>query len=97
MADLPGDVKVLQVATRVDVHHGYARLLPAHSKWRHVGSLRQRAVYRSEDSVFSIRGANTHEAYLVVNNNQLVGYYLPGEKAFSPLSKVVDLNWEDNK
>jgi hypothetical protein len=38
-----------------------------------------------------------HEAYPVVQNQRLVGFYLPVERAFSPLSHSTNLLLEERK
>jgi hypothetical protein len=70
---------------------GYARTLTAPSRWRLVGRLPQGNVYRSADSVLTIEGRQMHEAYLVIRDDALVGFYLPGEAVFSPLEPFVNL------
>lgn len=68
---------------------GYSRTLPANSRWRAVGTLPQGTVYQRVDGVFSIEGRHVHEAYLVVKESALRGFYLPGEASFTPLSPFV--------
>jgi hypothetical protein len=70
---------------------GYTRTLAAQSRWRLVGRLPQGSVYRSAGSVLTIEGRQMHEAYLVVQRDALVGFYLPAEAAFSPLDPAVNL------
>jgi hypothetical protein len=41
--------------------------------------------------VFTLEGANIHEAWLVIRGAALVGFYLPAERAFSPLTSPVPL------
>lgn len=75
----------------VDLPSGYKRHLPGGSRWRWVGSTPQGRVYRPIDTVFTIEGRNVHEAYLVLSQGALVGFYLPGEGAFSSLSKPLPM------
>ena len=44
-----------------------------------VGNLPQEQVLKPIDAVFTIEGRQIHEAYLVVADDHLVGFYLPGE------------------
>jgi len=67
---------------------GYGRTLPAGSLWEHRGNVRQGAAYRRIKGVFTIEGAHVHEAYIVISNDQLVGFYLPVEQAYSPAQPV---------
>lgn len=72
--------------TIVKQDQGYRRRIPADSLWRRVGTLPQGDVYRPVNIVFTIEGRQVHEAYLVLQDASLSGFYLPGEFAFSPLS-----------
>lgn len=82
----------IAAAKEVLLPTGYRRTLPINSRWQHVGAIRQGAVYRPVDGVFSIEGRHTHEAYLVVAGGTLQGFYLPAESAFSPLPEPVSLS-----
>ncbi|MCE2950058.1 MAG: hypothetical protein ACK515_17945 [bacterium] len=79
--------------TTIELASGFQRTLLSGSRWRQVGTVTQGEVFRSEDSVFSIAGANTHEAYLVINDERLVGFYLPGERAYSALPAPLPLRF----
>lgn len=70
---------VLRLAT------GYSRKLREGSTWRSIGVLPQGSVYRPVGSEFTIEGRQVHEAYLVIDGDRLVGFYLPGESNFSAL------------
>jgi hypothetical protein len=74
---------------------GFDRTLRKDTSWTLVGAIEQGNVFASTDSVFSVEGAHVHEAYLVVNTGMLVGFYLPVERAFSPLNLTSNVNlWE---
>jgi hypothetical protein len=75
----------------VTANTGYDRTIAAGSTWRLAGSTPEGEVYRPVGAVFAVEGANMHEAYLVVAGDRLVGFYLPGEGAFSPLATPVVL------
>jgi len=74
---------------------GYERMLPEGAVWREVGTLPEGTVYRPVGRVLTVEGSQVHEAWLVVSNERLVGFYLPGEAAYSPLSAVVSLNLKE--
>jgi hypothetical protein len=82
---------VLQAAATVRLTTGYTRDLPAGGRWRAVGSLPQGTVYSPVGTVFSIEGRHVHEAYLVIKDGVLNGFYLPAESAFSPLALPLTL------
>jgi hypothetical protein len=84
---------VLRVREPVTVRlpTGYSRLVKAGSKWRLVGRTPYGDVYQPVDDVFTIEGANTHEAYLVLAAGHLVGFYLVAEGAYSPLREKIEL------
>ncbi len=71
---------------------GYTRTLVGKSVWTPVGRLPQGTVYRPVGTIFTIEGRQVHEAYLVIRDGKLVGFYLPGEQNYSPLSNAVPLN-----
>ncbi|MFT4171340.1 MAG: hypothetical protein QM639_02175 [Rhodocyclaceae bacterium] len=71
---------------------GYTRALNANSRWRKVGALAQGDVLRPVGTIFTIEGRQVHEAYLVVKDGQLQGFYLPGESNYSALEQPVSLN-----
>ena len=60
-------------------------------RWRYIGRIPNGSVYQAAQGVFTVEGANIHEAYLVVQGRRLVGFYLPVEQAFSPLKEEVEL------
>jgi len=84
----------IRQATSVTPSTGYTKTIKAGSAWRRVGTLPQGSVYRPVGDVFAVEGANMHEAYLVVAEGQLVGFYLVGERAFAPLADKVPLPME---
>lgn len=76
-------------AVAIHLDSGYRRVIEARTGWVEVGSVSQGRVYRPLDTVFTVEGRHSHEAYLVVNDGRLVGFYLPVEKAFSPLKPAI--------
>jgi hypothetical protein len=67
------------------------RLIPRGSAWSLVGSLPQGDVYKPRDIVFMLDGANIHEAYLVLSDGKLAGYYLPAEHSYVSNSTPVNV------
>jgi hypothetical protein len=78
-------------SVELPVGPGYRRTLAPGSRWRLVGQMPQGGVYRPVEGVFTIEGRQVHEAYLVVASRAVVGFYLPGEDQYSPLSSPVPL------
>jgi hypothetical protein len=70
---------------------GYQRKVWARSGWRLVGGISEGAVYQPIDGIFTVEGAHVHEAYLVIAGRSLVGFYLPVERAFAPLTQATTL------
>lgn len=92
--DAGADNKYIVVTREVTVtpSAGYSRTLKAGSTWKYVGRIPEGAVYKVQDDVFMLEGKHMHEAYCVIANNELVGFYLAVENAFSPLSSRVPLS-----
>ena len=70
---------------------GYARRLRKGTRWEAVGRVAEGVVYRSREQTLTVECSNVFEAYLVVAGQRLVGFYLPVEKGFSPLSEPIQL------
>ena len=79
-----GTIEVLRDA-KVEVGPlGYERTIRKGSNWTRVGRVTQGEVYKPVDQVFTVEGTHVHEAYLVLDGNQIVGFYLPVERAYAP-------------
>jgi len=65
----------------------YQRTIGAGTEFVEVGVIKQGTVLKPRNSVLTVEGAHIHEAYPVIQNSRIVGFYLPVEKAFSPLSQ----------
>ena len=76
----------LMQAAEVALTTGYSTTLRANTTWQLVGTLTQGEVYRTRDQVVTLEGAHIHEAYIVVDQGVLVGFYLPVERTFSPVT-----------
>ena len=83
---LDGDrwIEVLREATVAVGPMGYRRTIRQGSVWTRVGRVSQGEVYKPTNQVFMVEGTHVHEAYLVLDGDQVVGFYLPVERAFAP-------------
>ncbi|HSD61079.1 MAG TPA: hypothetical protein VLC55_09520 [Burkholderiales bacterium] len=88
----PAEVITIPSNIVVEVGTSYPRTIKGGSRWIPVGVLREGRVYKSADSVFTLEGAHVHEAYLVIDEDILVGFYLPVEKAFAPMESKPSIN-----
>ena len=75
----------------VNIGAGYRRVLKAGTRWRCVGQLPQGDVFTTSDQVLTVEASNIQEAYIVMESRKLVGFYLPVEKTFSPLTQRTEL------
>lgn len=92
-AEPVGTIQLSRMVTAVLPNENGATL-PAASQWRRVGALPQGDVYRSMSGLFTIQTRRQGEAYIVASSGKLVGFYLPGEMAYLPLSRPVNLPLE---
>ena len=69
----------------VSVSSLYRRTIHAGSVWSLVGRTAQGEVYKPVNRVFTVEGTHVHEAYLVMDGERLVGFYLPVGRAFAPV------------
>ena len=77
--------------TQVTLDTGYSRKLKDGVRWDYVGVIPPGEVFRTNDQILTVEGSNIFEAYIVVSSGKLVGFYLPVQKAFSPISDPIEL------
>jgi hypothetical protein len=85
---------VLAAPVELKLNTGYQRSLKQGSRWLRVGRVPQGEVYKPYMDVFTVEGAHIHEAYLVVDGSQLVGFYLPAERSYTNLDQRVHLHFQ---
>lgn len=78
-----GTIEILEDAS-VSVGPGYERVIGRGTVWTRIGRSTEGEVFKPVDRVFTVEGAHIHEAYLVLDGDRVVGFYLPVERAFSP-------------
>lgn len=84
-----GPVIELESDTSIDVGTGFPRLVPRGTAFKQVGTIPQGDVFKPISFTLTLEGANVHEAFFVIKNFDLVGFYLPVEGAFVlPKSKI---------
>jgi hypothetical protein len=89
-AQAPKQFRVLE-GVDVSLSTGYKTKIRAETNWALVGTIAQGEVYKSRDQVLTVEGYDVHEAYLVVSGDELVGFYLPVEHNFAPISPTRQL------
>lgn len=78
-----GDRLTLASEVSLRLATGYGRTLKQGSQWTRAGQVAQGEVLRPYQHVLTVEGSHIHEAWIVVKNGNLVGFYLPAERAFS--------------
>lgn len=86
---------VLEKEANVSLETGYSRTLKQGTRWDYVGCLPQGDVFKTKDQILTVEASHIHEAYIVISSRKLVGFYLPVEKTFSPLSEPQELSMRD--
>lgn len=72
----------LENAISIKAEKAKTSKLNAGTRWHKFGTIEQGEVYRSKDQIVIVNSFNVHEGYIVVQNSEVVGYYLPVEKTF---------------
>jgi hypothetical protein len=88
---------VLTQATALRLDSGYERSISAGTEFVEVGTLREGRVLKPVNATLTVEGKHMHEAYAVVQGDRLVGFYLPVEQSFVPLSQTVTLTLQERK
>jgi hypothetical protein len=85
----------LQAAAPFRMAIGPGAALPAGSRWRAVGALAQGTVYRPLNHVVLLEGQRIDEAWPVVSEGALQGFFLPAEARFAPVRHAIPLPLAD--
>jgi UPF0288 family protein (methanogenesis marker protein 3) len=88
-----GQIELTKLVT-IELGPGNEKKLFTGTRWLNVGSVKQGAVFKPVGTVFSIQGANSHEAYLVITDKKLIGFYLPGDRAWSALKSPIEIEFK---
>jgi hypothetical protein len=88
-SDSPSFLLIREVKARLGT--GFPTILRANTTWNQVGATEAGKVYATKDQVVKVEASNIYEAYIVVSNNCLTGFYLPVEKTVTPLSHALPL------
>jgi hypothetical protein len=80
---------ILAEKTELHLQSGSTTHLKADTTWEYVGAIEQGDVYKTHDQIVTIKGPNMFEAYIVLSEEHVVGFYLPVEKAYSRISKPI--------
>lgn len=70
---------------------GYKRKLKENSEWKMVGSIEEGKVYKPLNHCFTVECSNVFEAYIVLDGDQINGFYLPVEDGYVALKPPVDI------
>jgi hypothetical protein len=81
----------LEKEVNVSLGTGYNRKLKQGTMWRYVGTILYGDVFKTNDQILTVEGSNIYEAYIVVLSGKLVGFFLPVDHSFSPLSEPKEL------
>lgn len=73
----------------------YVRRIASGTEFVVVGRVAQGLVLKPTQTVLTVEGAHMHEAYAVHRDGQLVGFYLPVERAFASLVKPVPMSLQE--
>jgi hypothetical protein len=88
-ATVAGQIFEVQQDVDIVLDSGYGRRLARGSRWAQAGTLPQGDAYKPVGGVFTVEGAHVHEAWPVMSAGEVVGFYLPVEKAIVPLASRV--------
>ncbi len=75
----------------IDLGTGYRRKLNKGTEWHYVGTISQGDIFKTNDQVLTVEGSNIFEAFIVISEKKLVGFFLPVEETYSPLSTTKSL------
>jgi hypothetical protein len=74
---------------------GYDRTIMAGTGFVEAGTIKQGTVLKPTNTVLTVEGMHMHEAYLVVQGGRIVGFYLPADRAFAPVTQPVPITLQE--
>jgi len=80
---------------KLSLDTGYVRTIDANTEWKLIGTVSNHTftdgkVYKPVKNIFTIEGTQRYEAYIVVADGKIIGFYLPASSMFSPLKSKVE-------
>jgi hypothetical protein len=84
VSDQPAVIIEVMDTAIVSLERGFRRRIPRGSTWKLIGRSPEGEVFRPVDQVFTVEGEHVHEAFLILDGDRVVGFYLPVERAFAP-------------
>ena len=75
----------------ISLYGGYSRKLKKGTIWHYVGTISYGDIFKTDDQILTVEASNIYEAYIVITSSKIVGFYLPVEKTFSPVSNPKEL------
>ena len=74
---------------------GYNRTIKKDARWKQTGITLEGMVYKPVETCFTIECSNVFEAYLVIKDNMIIGFYLPVEDGFVPNKKPAQITMQE--
>lgn len=82
---------VLNQSVEVVLDSRYRRSIREGTEFVEAGVIKQGKILKPVNATLTVEGAHMHEAYPVLEGARIVGFYLPVERAFAPLSRTVSV------
>jgi len=83
---------ILQSPIRTELVSGWATPLRAATRWQKIGQITEGEVFRTKDQVLTVEASNLYQADIVVKDGNIVGYYIPTSKSFTPCQDAKKIN-----
>ena len=77
----------LKDEVEVNLGTGYSRRLKKGTKWHYVSCIPYGDIFKTNDQILTVEGSNIFEAFIVVSGDNLVGFFLPVQQTYTPLSE----------
>jgi hypothetical protein len=83
---------VTAAPAEIQLDSGFKRTIAKDTMFIEFGTIPQGKVLKPTHTTFTIEAKHMHEAYPVLIGERIVGFYLPAERAFSPLTQTTSLS-----
>ncbi|WP_146177535.1 hypothetical protein [Glaciimonas sp. PCH181] len=88
-------IKILARRVTITLAGGYSIMLMDGSHWVYLGNVPDGKVYKPKTGMLMNNDKLPHEFYIVAAGKQLIGFYMPEQRLFTPLEQPLYLTFDN--
>lgn len=88
IVDADDSIYRLEQGLTIKVSHAAPVVLRPGTTWTKIGTIEQGVIFDTQDQVVIVNSFDVHEAAVVTNDSNIVGFYLKAQKSFVAANPV---------